>query len=165
MRRLLLIGIFMAFKLTVPAFAHEDMDIAVSKAWVAALPPTQATTAAYMTIENKGKDKEVLVSVTTPVAGVAEIHQMLDEGGMMKMAMLKDLTIPAMGKIVLGPGGYHLMLINLVKPLKKGDVVPIYLKFDCGCTVEVKATVGDGPDQASSSSSMSNMSGMSGMKM
>ena len=167
MRRLFLIGIFMVLNLVAPAFAHEDMDIAVSKAWVAALPPTQTTTAAYMTIENKGKDKEVLISATTPVAGAAEIHQMSDEGGMMKMVMLKSLTIPAMGKVVLGHGGYHLMLINLVKPLKKGDVVPIYLKFDCGCTIEVKATVGDGPNQTSSGSSMnmSGMSGMSGMKM
>jgi hypothetical protein len=165
MRGLLLTSIFMAFNLTAPAFAHEDMDIAVSKAWVAALPPTQTTTAAYMTIENKGKDKDVLISATTPVAAAAEIHQMSDEGGMMKMAMLKSLTIPAMGKVVLGQGGYHLMLINLVKPLKKGDIVPIYLKFDCGCTVEVKAIVGDGPDPTSSGSSMSNMSDMAGMKM
>ena len=163
MKKQLLIGIFMAFNLIAPAFAHEDMDIAVTKAWVAALPQIQTTTAAYMTIENKGKDKEVLISVTTPVAAAAEIHQMSEANGMMKMAMLNNLTIPAMGKVVLGPGGYHLMLINLIKPLKKGDVVPIYLKFDCGCTIEVKAIVGDGPDQASSGSSMSNMSGMSGM--
>ena len=162
MRKQLLLGVFMAFNLIAPVFAHEDMDISVTKAWVAALPPTQTTTAAYMTIENNGKEKEVLISATTPFATVAEIHQMSQENGMMKMAMLKNLTIPAMGKVVLGPGGYHLMLINLVKPLKKGDVVPIYLKFDCGCTVEVKAIVGDGPDQTSSDSSME---GMSGMKM
>ena len=118
-----------------------------------------------MTIENKGKDKEVLISVSSPAAAAAEIHQMSMNDGMMKMAMLKNLTIPAKGKVVLSQGGYHIMLINLVKPLKKGDVVPIYLKFDCGCTIEVKATVGDGPDQTSSGSSMSNMSGMSGMKM
>lgn len=165
MRKQLLIGIFMAFNLIAPAFAHEDMDIVVTKAWVAALPPVQSTTAAYMTIENKGKDKEVLISVSSPTAAAAEIHQMSMDGGMMKMAMLKSLTIPAKGKVVLAQGGYHIMLINLVKPLKKGDIVPIYLKFDCGCTVEVKATVGNDPDQSSSDSSMSGMSGMSGMKM
>ena len=164
MRRILL-GIFIVFNLVVPAFAHEDMDIAVTKAWVANLPPTQTTTAAYMTIENKGKDKEELLSVTTPVAAAAEIHQMSEGNGMMHMAMLKSLTIPAKGKVTLSPGGYHLMLVNLAKPLKKGDVVPLYLKFDCGCTILVKANVQDGPDQSSSSSSMTGMSGMSGMKM
>ena len=114
-----------------------------------------------MTIENKGKDKEVLISVTTPVAAAAEIHQMSEANGMMKMAMRNNLTIPAMGQVTLQPGGYHIMLINLVKPLKKGDIIPIYLKFDCGCTVLVKATVQDDYSEQSSST----MSGMSGMKM
>ena len=161
MKRTLISAFFISFGLMSLGYAHEDMDIAVTKAWVAALPLTQTTTAAYMTIENKGKDKEVLVSATTPAASAAEIHQMSEGGGMMKMVMLKSLSIPAHSTVTLSPGGYHLMLVNLVKPLKKGDTIPIYLKFDCGCTILVKATVQDGPDQSSSSS----MTGMSGMKM
>ena len=116
-------------------------DIVIKDAWVEAMPPIQKMTAGFMTIENTTDKDAALVSVSTDIAQVSEIHEMSRANGMMKMAMLKKLSIPAKGKAVLGPGGYHLMLINLTRPVNKGDTVVLTLNFDNGQKIEVSAQV------------------------
>ena len=59
------------------------------------------------------------------------------------MAKLDYIKIPAHGKIVLGEGGYHIMLIGLKKPVNKGDIVAITLHFKEGSSIIVKADVRD----------------------
>ena len=73
------------------------------------------------------------------------------------MAMIANLSIPAKGKVTLQPGGFHIMLINLKKPVNKGDIVPITLHFQDGSVIVVNAQAK--PEQGE------NPSGMSGMKM
>ncbi len=116
-------------------------DIVIKAAWVEAMPPIQKMTAAFMTIENVTDRDIALVSVSSDIAQATEIHQMSRSNGMMKMAMLKELTIPAKGQVVLGPSGYHLMLINLNKPANKGDTVVLTLNFNNGQSIEVKAQI------------------------
>ena len=127
--------------------AHADnagKHIVVSDAWVQAMPPSQTTTAAYMTITNNSKKEATLSSASTDIAGATEIHQMSDMNGMMHMAMLADVRIPAMGKLKLQPSqGFHLMLIHLKKPANKGDIVPITLHFRDGSSIMVNADVRD----------------------
>jgi len=118
-----------------------SQDILVSNAWVQAMPPSQTTTAAYMDIANNSAKEVVLVSVSSDVAGSAEIHQMSDMNGMMNMAMTSYLRIPAQIKVTLQPGGFHIMLINLKKPLNIGDIVPITLRFEDGSGIVVNAEV------------------------
>ena len=79
------------------------------------MPPSQTTTAAYMTITNNSSKEAVLVSASSDIAGAVEIHQMSDMNGMMKMAMVSNMHVPALGKVILQPGGFHIMLINLKK--------------------------------------------------
>jgi len=116
-------------------------DIFVSDAWVQAGPPSQNNSAAYLTITNNSSKEAILVSAASDIAGAVEIHQMSDTNGMMNMAMVSNVHIPAMGKITLQPGGFHIMLINLKKPVNKRDIIPITLHFQDGSSIMVNAVV------------------------
>ena len=156
-----LFGIIMAsigaFVVTAADAGDLSKDIFISKAWVQAMPPSQTTTAAYMSITNNSSQEAVLVSASSDIAGVTEIHQMSQMNGMMKMAMISNLHILAQGKVELSPGGFHIMLINLKKPVNKGDIVPITLHFQDGSVIVVNAQAKLQQEEDSSS--------MAGMKM
>ena len=141
------------------AYAGDlDGGIAVSKAWVQAMPPSQSTSAAYMTITNSSQKEAVLVSASTDIAAAAELHQMSDVNGMMTMDKVSAIRIPAQGQVVLGPGGYHIMLIGLKSPVDKaGDMVSLTLRFQDGAVLTLKAQVKEDQDEGASS--------MPGMKM
>ena len=71
-----------------------------------------------------------LVGASTPVAGVAEVHEMKMEGDTMKMRPLSQgLELPAGQTVELTPGGYHLMLTDLKQPVNVGTTVPVTLRF------------------------------------
>lgn len=96
----------------------------IKDAWVRTAMPGQQATGAFMTIT--AKDGAKLVGVTTPVAGVAEVHEMKMEGDIMRMrAVQGGLDLPAGKAVVLKPGGYHLMLMDLKGALPKGGFVAL----------------------------------------
>ena len=69
-----------------------------------------------------------LISAASPVAGVVEIHEMAMDGQVMRMRALKDgLELPSGRTIELKPGGYHVMLMDLKRPLSEGEQVPMTL--------------------------------------
>ncbi len=121
----------------------QKKEIFVSNAWVQAMPPAQKVSAAYMIIANNSQKEVILASASSDIAGATEIHQMSEKNGMMNMAMVSNIHIPARGKVILQPGGYHMMLINLKKPVNKGDIVPITLHFQDGGSIIVNADVLD----------------------
>jgi len=115
----------------------------VEKPWVRGTVPDQMATGAFMQIKSAQGGR--LVSVQTPVAGVAEIHEMAMEGNVMKMRAVPALDLPA-GKIVeLKPGGYHLMLMDLKGPVQAGQNVALTLVIEGKDgkreTLQVKAPV------------------------
>jgi hypothetical protein len=75
------------------------------------------------------KENSKLLSVSSPVAGVAEIHEMKMEKDVMKMAALPSLDLPAGKTVELKPGSYHVMLMDLKAPVEKGAKVPLMLRF------------------------------------
>ncbi|MEO7401754.1 MAG: copper chaperone PCu(A)C [Polaromonas sp.] len=99
----------------------------VSRAWVRPTVQGQKSSGGFMTLT--AKDGAQLVGVSTPVAGVAEVHEMKMEGDVMKMRALPVLDLPAGKAVELKPGGYHLMLMDLKQPLSKGSTVPLTLHF------------------------------------
>jgi hypothetical protein len=86
-----------------------------------------------------------LVAAASPVAKIVEIHEMAMDGGVMKMRAIPKLDLPAGKPTELKPGGYHVMLMALTKPLAEGETVPIALTFEDAAgkrqTIEVKAPV------------------------
>ncbi len=118
-------------------------QVVVSDAWVRGTVPGQRATGAFMQLASA--DDRDLVAVATPAAKAAEIHSMALENGVMKMRAMQSLPLPAGKTVELRPGGYHVMLLDLVAPLKEGDSVPVVLTFadksGRNTTQEVKATV------------------------
>ncbi len=101
--------------------------VEVKDAWVRASVQGQMATGAFMKL--KSKDGAQLVSVSTPVAGIAEVHEMKMEGEVMKMRAVPALDLPAGTTVELKPGGYHVMLMDLKTALKKDSTVPMTLVF------------------------------------
>lgn len=82
----------------------------------------------YLTISNAGKTDE-LTGASTPVAAMADVHETINDNGVMKMRPVKSLTIDQGKSVTLAPGGYHIMLMNLKQTLKAGESFPITLTF------------------------------------
>lgn len=101
--------------------------VSITDAWVRATNPGQEVGAAYMTFTSK--QDMVLVSVESSVTDSVEIHNMTMENGVMKMRMLEKLPLKAGEPYKLAPGGFHLMLFDLKKPLTVGDQVSFILHF------------------------------------
>lgn len=99
------------------------------------------TGAAYLTIENRGREADRLTGVASPAAASAELHEMKMDGTIMRMRQLPGIDLPAGGKVALQSGGYHIMLIGLKAPLKEGDKFPLTLTFAKAGTVEVEVIV------------------------
>ncbi|KFB67188.1 copper chaperone PCu(A)C [Candidatus Accumulibacter vicinus] len=135
----------LAMLLNCSSLAALAADVDIKDPWVRGTVSGQQATGAFMAITSKSG--AVLVGAASPAAGSTEIHEMKMDGGIMKMRAIPRLELPAGKPVQLGPGGYHVMLINLKQPLKKGDTVPLTLQVE-GLdkkveVVEVKAEVRD----------------------
>ena len=115
----------------------------VKDAWVRGTVAQQKATGLFAQITSAGGGK--LVSASSPVAGIVEIHEMTLDGGVMKMRAVPALELPAGKTVELKPGGYHVMLMELKQELKAGDTVPLTLVVEGADgkreTVELKAAV------------------------
>lgn len=111
--------------------AHQMAgDLKLEQPWTRATPP-KAPGGAYLTITNTGASGDRLVSVASPISGRSEIHEMKMDGGVMSMRPLADgITIMPGETVVLAPGGFHIMLMKLERPIREGEAVPITLRFE-----------------------------------
>jgi copper(I)-binding protein len=118
-------------------------QVQVKDAWVRATVPQQTATGAFMQLTSPTYAR--LVSASSPVAGVVELHEMTMDKDVMKMRAVPGIDIPAGKGAQLKPGGYHVMMMNLKAQMKEGDVVPITLVIEGADgkrqTLEVKALV------------------------
>ena len=114
----------------------------VKDPWARATVAQQKASGAFMQLQSAKGGK--LLSASSPVAGVVEIHEMAMDGNVMKMRAVPSLDLPAGKPVDLKPGGYHVMLMDLKKPLNAGDTIPLTLVVESAGqreTVEVKAAV------------------------
>ena len=127
------------------AISASAQNVTVTDAWARATLQGQKATGAFMKIT--AKDSAKLVGVSSPVAGVVEIHEMKMDKDVMKMAALPNgLELPAGKAVELKPGGYHVMLMDLKAPLAKDTTIPLTLTVQDAkgvkSTVELKLLVG-----------------------
>ena len=125
------------------AAAHDYQlgALHIEHPWSREMPPVAPTAAAYFILHNQGSEADRLLSVATPVAGKAELHQHLHEDGVMKMQQVQDVAVPAAGEARFEPMGYHVMLFNLKQPLKDGERFPLTLTFEKAGAIEVEVAV------------------------
>ena len=115
-------------------------------AWVRGTVAGQKATGMFGQIVSTSGGK--LVSASSPVAGVVEVHEMVMDGNVMKMRAVIGLDLPAGKAVELKPGGYHLMLMDLKSPLKVGEKIPVKLRFERAGEVEVLLQVETKPASA-----------------
>jgi copper(I)-binding protein len=117
--------------------------VTATDAWVRGTVPAQRTTGAFFTLQSS--DEAKLVGVATPAAKSAEIHESGMDAGTMRMHAVDFVPLPAGRRVELKPGGYHVMLIGIAKPLAAGDAVPLTLTIlgsdGKRSTLDVKAEV------------------------
>lgn len=106
----------------------EPKPVKVEQAWVRATVAQQRATGAFMRLTATSASR--LVEVRSPLAEVAEIHEMAMDGTIMKMRAITALELPAGKPVELRAGGFHLMLMGLKKPIRAGDKVPLTLVFE-----------------------------------
>lgn len=106
----------------------QSTTVKVEDAWVRGTVATQKATGAFMRLTPSANAR--LVSASSPVAGVVEIHEMAMENDIMKMRQVPGLDLAAGRAMELKPGGYHVMLMDLKQQVKGGESVPITLVFE-----------------------------------
>jgi len=112
--------------LTLAALAGTaQAQVEVKDAWIRGMVAPQDTTGAFMRITSATDAK--LVGVKTPAAGMAGLHQSKMDGGVMRMRHVAGIELPAGKPVDLKPGGYHVMLMHVARPLKEGETVPLTL--------------------------------------
>ena len=115
----------------------QAQNVEVQNAWARATVQGQKASGAFMTLTAQTPGR--LVSVSSPVAGVAEVHEKKMEGDVMKIrALANGLELPAGKPVELKPGGYHVMLMDLKLPLQKDTTIPVTLVFKDAKGVETK---------------------------
>ena len=127
------------------AVSSLDVSAAVTAtdAWVRGTVPAQSSTGAFVTLQASEDSK--VVAISTPAAKTVEIHSSAMKDGMMHMHAVESVALPAGKRIEFKPGGYHVMLMDLAKPLVAGDKVPLTFTVEDSrgkrSTFEVKAEV------------------------
>lgn len=132
-----------------PAGAAAQGGIQVLDAWSRPTPPGMDVGVAYFTIRNAGRSDRLL-RVSSPVAKSAELHVSAMTNGVVKMEGLASVDVGSGAPVAFEPGGRHVMLMGLRRPLKEGDVFPLTLTFANAGQVQTSVRVrgADGKDRS-----------------
>jgi hypothetical protein len=114
-------------------------EVRIVDGYVRGLPPSQPVTAAFMRLLNTGNQTVEITSADSDSAERTEFHAHVHRNGMMGMEKVDKLVIAANSELLLAPGEYHLMLINISRPLVDGDKVAI--KFSTSDNQQVQVVV------------------------
>lgn len=126
---------------------HTDHDdpmpatVMIHNGWVRPVESPALSTAAYFMLHNATESDVTLVAVESEAAGSAELHESRLEEGLMRMRPVDEIHVAAHGHVDLAPGGLHVMLLDVHRPLAAGDTVGVTLHFDDGSTLVETLTV------------------------
>ena len=132
---------FIAAALVVSAQAYgQPPEIHAEQPWARATAPQQKVGGAYVTLTSPVDDR--LMGASSPIAGRAEVHEMIMDGQVMRMREQKDgIALPAGKPVALAPGGYHIMLMDLHQPLVAGQTIAVQLRFQHAPPMELEVQV------------------------
>lgn len=117
-------------------------EIHIDRAWARPTPAGAPTGGGYLTLINRGRTPDRLKSASSPVAQRVELHETTMTGGVMRMRPLSAGVILTAGATVsFQPGGRHLMLVGLARPLIVGQRIPVTLRFERAGEVRIELRV------------------------
>jgi copper(I)-binding protein len=118
-------------------------SLVVSDPWSMELPPNAPAVAVYFSIENRGAVADRLMSVDTPLAGQAQLHEHVHANGLMKMQQVQAVEIAPRQTVSFAPMAYHAMLLDLKdrSQLVAGQQFPVTLHFEKAGDVHVQVVV------------------------
>ena len=128
-----------ALLLWMPTLAAAE--VTVENAWLRMPPPAADSAGAYLVLINDGDRDVKITSVETDIAGKAEFYSIFFLEGTVLKQKMGAVIVPAHGKLMLSPGGNHLILKDLHKTLNAGDHVVLKLNTSDGQSIEVHAKV------------------------
>lgn len=137
-------GMMVADSTAVPKPEPVPGQLTVVDAKARPAPLAGGNGAVYLTVLNGLAEDVQLVSAASPAAGVVELHETVNDGGVMRMVHHPEgFPVPAGGDMAMVPGGKHVMLIGVAQALSPGDSVELLLSFDNGETISLSAPVVD----------------------
>ena len=138
-----LLAVLLFLPLMALAHNHEKGEIQIRHPWSRATAPGAKVAAGYMELRNSGTRPDRLLSAETPVAKRVEMHVTQRDGEVMRMRQVQSFEVPARERYEMRPGGSHLMLVDIVRALKKGERFPMKLRFERAGEIEVQVEVQD----------------------
>lgn len=119
--------------------ACDDVDI--EGAWFRVPPAPNG--ALYFEATNNGDDPIAITGASSDVANMIELHEVVDNDGMMQMQAIdgQRIEIPAGASVELRQGGLHVMAMGLADGLEDGADVEFTLSTDAGCEITVTAPI------------------------
>lgn len=130
------------FFLSVGFSFSVQAQMQIEKPWARATAPGAKVAGGYMVIRNAGAAADKLVSASSPAAAKVELHVHINDNGVMKMREIPGYDVPAKGTFELKPGGAHLMFMDINRPFKEGEKLPVKLKFEKAGEVSAEFQVG-----------------------
>ncbi len=115
-------------------------NITVAEAWSRGVPGA-AVGVVYLAIKNQDSAPDRLLALHTPAARRAEIHRTERVAGMVQMRQLASLECPAHSTVKIEPGGVHIMLLELARPLTSGSDFPLTLRFEKAGEITIQVQV------------------------
>jgi periplasmic copper chaperone A len=120
--------------------AAQDKGLKIEQVHARIIPANKMG-AIYLTIVNSTQESDRLLSISTPIAGKAELHSITDDSGVMKMRPMEGIALKPGEIVELKPGGLHIMLMDVQGGLKPGDTFPLTLTFEKAGAKSVSALV------------------------
>lgn len=124
-----------------PATAHEYKHGTITIIHPCARATPVKVGGVYVTFKNTGNAPDRLIKVASPEAEKAEMHETRIESGVAMMRAVAAVEIKPGAKVEFKPGGLHIMLMGLPRPLKEGGTVPLTLTFEKAGTFEIRAMI------------------------
>ena len=134
----------LAASVALPARAQDRAaaGVVVLEPWTRATAASAPTAAGYMALRNDGSQPERVLSASSPLARAVELHETRMDGDIMRMRQLDTgLMLPPGSTVRLDPGGTHFMLVGPSRAFKRGERVPLTLRFEHAGEVNVELRV------------------------
>lgn len=117
-------------------------EVRVLEAFARAAPMAGGNGAAFLLVQNGLEQPVQFVSALSSVSDATELHESIEEGGVVKMVPHPEgFVVPAGETLVLQPGGKHVMFLGLKQPLAAGEAISLTLTFSPEQTIELTVPV------------------------